>query len=205
MEPEPSSTPPVTALRVELWSIVMAWLPATDVVRVRDRRRTLGFLLTSSSHLHRMARDDPVFWKWVCTTRQPSVRCEDDTYSIDVFVRAFLTNTCRLLTSGECITLPADPRAIHDVIMALEEPIQVTMVNIEGDSLPNYFLANCPLLSSVDLSGLTSVTTIRGQFLAGCSAFVLAILPSITVIRHNGCNPRGAGSLTRIDHDQQFH
>ena len=146
-----------------------------------------------------MARD-PVFWEWVCTTRQPSVRCEDDTYSIDVFVRAFLTNTCRLLTSGECITLPADPRAIQAVIMTLEEPIQVTIVNIEGDSFPTEFLWGCRTLTSLTTTGLTSVRSIGYQFLRLCPVLTSVDLSGFTSVKSIGdCFLARCPLLTSVD------
>ena len=37
------------------------------------------------------------------------------------------------------------------------------------------------------------------------ATFVFAVLTSVSVIRDNGGNARGAGAAERVDHNQQFH
>ena len=184
-------------LPVEVLSLIMAWLPATDVVRRGGSRASLGPLLTSSSRLYRVSHDS-AFWEWVCTTRCPTVRC--DAYSIDTFVRSFMSNSYRLLASGRVVALPEDAQLITAVIGSLTEPCHVTLFYITEKRIPNFFLCKCTSLISLDTSGLTAVEAIGDEFLYGCTLLSSLDTSGLTAVEAIGSYfLDGCTSLASLD------
>ena len=139
----------MNALPVEVLSIVLTCLPATDIVRrpkrsVGTRAPCLlpGPILVMSARLYALAQD-PIFWEWVCTTRRPDLRAVP-TFSIDVFGRCFLH--CRW-------TRTKRNKSIKEVHSELTEDVSTGTTTIIRDNGVDWsFYVTEPLISDVSVT-----------------------------------------------------
>ena len=112
-------------------------------------------------------------------------------------IAQYLLRNCYTPLTGDATPVPlrgTTARALHDEVMAIGAPFHLVLMDLgEGDIMDgflagckhvvscsihapkithigNKFLGGCTSLSSVDTSGLTSVTTIGDYFLTGAES-----------------------------------